>query len=80
MKYEHLTVDDQRAMLKARLAQYEREHYAHVVNERILAAAPSQDGSTMEAIAAAKRAQKVLDDAHAAARTQLDGLGSAKTA
>lgn len=71
MKYDRLTKDQQEAMLEARLARYEAEHYDHAVNEVLLVASGDTEQSTKDAIEQVRQAMATLDKAHAATLAEL---------
>ena len=74
MIYQTIAADEQKAMLEARLGQYEREHYAHALNDRLLVSSGATDDATKAAIKAAEDAMATLDQAHAAVVEEIAAL------
>lgn len=70
MKYEKLTIDEQKATLEARLRQLESEHFNHQLLIDQLTASGDTSDETKAAIKASQDAQKILDSAHAAVKAK----------
>lgn len=74
MEYEKLSTNQQINMLEQRLAQYEQEHFNHSINLKLLADSGDTSPEGETAKQAAEEAMKVLDQAHANTKTELQSL------
>lgn len=76
MNYDKLTVDQRKAMIEARLLQYEQEHFSHDLNEKLLTSqltgkTGEEQAQLQTSIAEAQRSKEILDAAHAQAKKEL---------
>ena len=73
MEYTELTAEHKEATLKARLLQFENDHFQHMINLAVHEKDSSEYDATVTALAQ-------LDKAHAVNKKELDKVKAAKSA
>lgn len=72
MEYSHITKDQQRQILKGRIAGWESEHWGHEIN---LAALKASGSTTPDDLEITYKSLAVLEASILSARDQLAALG-----